>query len=236
MTLSAPISEPPLARHVLVVSTDRLWRERVADLLTLDGHRVSIAAGAAEAARARRAFAPALVVVVSSRTSGEALSLLAALETTGGARPAPATLVVAPRREEVDALDAFAAGADDFLAASSGPAELLARARALLRRLPEGIPSVLTCGTLRIDTAARAVTENGRAVHLSRLEYALLTHLAREPQRVFTKAELLADVWGFRTPGATRTLDSHASRLRRKLGPGWLVNVWGVGYRLAATP
>jgi len=90
-------------------------------------------------------------------------------------------------------------------------------------------------GDLRIDPLSRQVTLRGEAIALSAKEYALLHALAGEPMRVFTKEELLRDVWGFISMGATRTLDSHASRLRRKLGNGgrrWIVNVWGVGYRL----
>jgi DNA-binding response OmpR family regulator len=76
-----------------------------------------------------------------------------------------------------------------------------------------------------------------RKIELSAKEFALLHMLARDPVRVFTKEELLRDVWGFQSMGSTRTLDSHASRLRRKLAPTpegrrWVVNVWGVGYRL----
>ena len=68
------------------------------------------------------------------------------------------------------------------------------------------------------------------------MEFELLVHLAREPERVFAKPELLRSVWGYRSCGSTRTLDSHASRLRRKLAPddarNWVISVWGVGYRL----
>ena len=76
-----------------------------------------------------------------------------------------------------------------------------------------------------------------RKIELSAKEFALLHMLAADPVRVFTKEELLRDVWGFKLMGSTRTLDSHASRLRRKLSPApearrWIVNVWGVGYRL----
>ncbi len=75
----------------------------------------------------------------------------------------------------------------------------------------------------------------GKRVELCRLEYELLLHLASDPRRVFHKHELLKNVWGYRSPGTTRTLDSHASRLRRKLGAAgerWIINEWGVGYRL----
>jgi DNA-binding response OmpR family regulator len=76
---------------------------------------------------------------------------------------------------------------------------------------------------------------NGESIHLSKKEFALLRALAEEPSRVFTREELLRGVWGYRSLGQTRTLDSHASRLRRKLSVGgnaFVVNVWGVGYRL----
>ena len=80
---------------------------------------------------------------------------------------------------------------------------------------------------------------SGRPVTLANKEFALLRALAAEPTRVFTKEELLRDVWGFRSMGRTRTLDSHASRLRRKLDPEagrYVVNCWGVGYRLIDAP
>jgi DNA-binding response OmpR family regulator len=80
------------------------------------------------------------------------------------------------------------------------------------------------------------VSVAGRGVELRRMEFDLLVHLAREPERVFAKEELLRAVWQYRSGGSTRTLDSHASRLRRRLDPDdaqrWVINVWGVGYRL----
>ena len=94
---------------------------------------------------------------------------------------------------------------------------------------------MLNVGELRIDPVSREVTVDERPIELSAKEFALLRTLAEEPTRVFTKEELLRDVWGFKLMGSTRTLDSHASRLRRKLsgsGRRWIVNVWGVGYRL----
>ncbi len=88
-------------------------------------------------------------------------------------------------------------------------------------------------GPLAIDRAARRVTVADQEVELSAKEYALLVKLASDPNRVFTREQLLRDVWGFRTYVPTRTLESHASRVRRKLDaaglPGWIVNVWGVG-------
>lgn len=96
----------------------------------------------------------------------------------------------------------------------------------------------LTYDGLHIDTATRVVTYGTLVVvGLRGREYALLTHMAAEPERVWTRHELLRDVWGYRTEGKTRTLDSHASRLRGRLRTagalGWVVGIRGVGYRLA---
>jgi DNA-binding response OmpR family regulator len=109
--------------------------------------------------------------------------------------------------------------------------------RAVLRRsmarAPRGVTRV---GSLHIDHLARTVRVGATPIDLSAKEYALLSHLATDPRRVFTKHELLRDVWGFRCAAQTRTLDSHACRLRRKLASTgdarFVQNVWGVGYRL----
>ena len=98
-------------------------------------------------------------------------------------------------------------------------------------------PEVIDAPPVRIDTRTREVRVAGRRVQLPQKEYELLLQLAGEPERVFTRAELLKEVWGYRVVGRTRTLDSHASRLRRKLreldpSVAFVDNVWGVGYRL----
>ena len=148
-------------------------------------------------------------------------------------------IMVSDRGEPIDRLRGFARGCDDYVVRPFLYEELLARMRAVLRRA--GGPSRqdrLLVGELEIDRPSRTVLVAGRPVMLSAKEYELLIALASEPQRVFRKEELLRDVWGFRSLGRTRTLDSHASRLRRKLntaGEGtYVLNVWGVGYRLVA--
>jgi DNA-binding response OmpR family regulator len=111
--------------------------------------------------------------------------------------------------------------------------------RAVLRRANGPCHPRLTVRDLEIDLAARVVTLGGEAVQLSAKEYELLVALAEDPERVFKKEELLRNVWGFRSLGRTRTLDSHASRLRRKLNrsseTAYVLNVWGVGYRLVSS-
>ena len=115
--------------------------------------------------------------------------------------------------------------------------ELLARIGVLLRRTRRADDRhVLRVGELVVNTLAREATVGGIMLALSTKEYQLLATLASDPERVFTKRELLESVWEFRSQGRTRTLDSHASRLRQKLGEHsdtpYIVNVWGVGYRL----
>jgi DNA-binding response OmpR family regulator len=138
--------------------------------------------------------------------------------------------------DAVDRVRAFDRGCDDFVVRPFHYDELVARIRAVLRRVSPPLSERLAAGVIAVDRATRRVTVCDRAVQLAAKEYELLVQLACDPRRVFTKEQLLRDVWGFRSLGRTRTLDSHASRLRRKLtqagaGP-CVVNVWGVGYRL----
>ena len=138
--------------------------------------------------------------------------------------------------DAVDRVRAFQRGCDDYLNRPFQYEELLARIRAVLRRTSPPRDELLRVGPLSIDRATRRVAVAERTVALAAKEYALLLRLAEDPHRVHTKEDLLRDVWGFRSAGRTRTLDSHASRLRRKLrdagASGFVVNVWGVGYRL----
>jgi DNA-binding response OmpR family regulator len=125
--------------------------------------------------------------------------------------------------------------ADDYLARPFAYEELVARIRAVLRRCPPR-SELIDLGELVIDRAARRVLARGRDVHLSQKELAFVVKLASEPDRVFTREHLLRDVWGYRAWAPTRTVESHASRVRCKLAAvglgGWIVNVWGVGYKL----
>jgi DNA-binding response OmpR family regulator len=142
-----------------------------------------------------------------------------------------------PESDVVDRLHAFRRGCDDYLGAPFEYQELVERIRAVLRRTrPVGSPEIAV-ETLCIDRATRDVRVHGSRLVLAQKEYELLLRLAEEPQRVFTKAELLHDVWDYAPTARTRTLDSHASRLRRKLRTldpvtPYVDNVWGVGYRL----
>jgi DNA-binding response OmpR family regulator len=145
-------------------------------------------------------------------------------------------LVLSGRGSEVDRLRGFERGCDDYVVKPFSYQELRSRVGALLRRT-ERRPGMarLRVGELELDSLAREVRVRERRIELSNKEFALLRALASDPTRVFTREELLRSVWGFQSICATRTLDSHAFRLRRKLGHAgdkFVVNVWGVGYRL----
>lgn len=145
-------------------------------------------------------------------------------------------ILLAPTSDPVERVRALDRGADDVMGRPFAYEELLARIRALLRRSTATSAEVLVAGDLTIDRRTRRVAVRDAIVTLSAKEFELLARLAVEPSRVFTKEELLREVWGFRALGRTRTLESHASRLRRKLHMAehdrFVVNVWGVGYRL----
>jgi DNA-binding response OmpR family regulator len=151
-------------------------------------------------------------------------------------RAVPVIVLGHERADAVDRLRAFQHGADDYVHRPIVYEELVARIRAVLRRVAPPPGDRLEVGDLLVDRATRRVTVRDETVQLAGKEFALLCKLASDPTRVFTKDELLRDVWGFRTHCRTRTLDSHVSRLRSKLACGsddrFVVNVWGVGYRL----
>jgi DNA-binding response OmpR family regulator len=151
-------------------------------------------------------------------------------------RDVPVIVLGQPQADAVDRVRAFARGCDDYLVRPFHYEELVWRIRAILRRSARRPAPLLEAGEISLDRTTRCVTVRGRLVALPGKEYELLATLAAEPTRVFTKEELLRDVWGFRSLGRTRTLDSHASRLRRRIAAEtetpYVLNEWGVGYRL----
>ncbi|MBA3376684.1 MAG: response regulator transcription factor, partial [Actinobacteria bacterium] len=142
-------------------------------------------------------------------------------------------ILLAPSSDPVERVRALDRGADDVMGRPFAYEELLARIRALLRRSTTSSTEVLLAGELIVDRRTRRVSVREMMVSLSAKEFELLARLAAEPYRVFTKEELLREVWGYRALGRTRTLESHASRLRKKLrlaeGDSFVVNMWGVG-------
>ena len=225
---------------VLIVEDDEPTRTFIADNLNADGYEPLLAGDTRDALRLLETKFPDAVVVDVGLPGKSGLDLVADVRAADGlatrVNPQIPMLVLSGRADELDRLRAFERGADDFLAKPFSYPELRARVTALVRRAERrGLSGRLRIGELELDPAARTVTVSGQQVALSQKEYALLRALASDPTKVFTKQELLRTIWGYRAIGTTRTLDSHACRLRGKLSVGGLafvINVWGVGYRL----
>jgi DNA-binding response OmpR family regulator len=228
------------AATILVVEDHRPTRTFLADNLCADGFDVVEAESVSEARHGLESSFPDLAIVDLGLPDGDGLELLEQVRESDrvAARLDPdlPLLVLSGRVGELDRLRGFARGCDDYLVKPFSYFELSARVKALLRRTQRRPGTArVRIGSLEVDAVSRQVWLRGERVALSKKEYALLRALAAEPTRVFTREELLRGVWGFRAMGATRTLDSHAFRLRQKLNRGgdrFVVNVWGVGYRL----
>ncbi|HEY2535911.1 MAG TPA: response regulator transcription factor [Solirubrobacteraceae bacterium] len=237
----SPGSVSSSAGPILLVEADARRASILGEQLASEGYRVELARST-EHARALAVWSqPRMILIGSLARAHGALALLREIRRPDAGRPlwSPTVpvIVIGAGASQLDTLRAFEAGADDFLSSHERYLELRARIRALLHRI-ESAPEVanrLTVGGLEIDTRGHLVRVEGEPVRLRRLEFELLVELAAEPERVFTKQQLLRAVWGYRSCGSTRTVDSHASRLRRKLerfGGRWVINEWGVGYRL----
>lgn len=230
----------PTPATILIVEDHRPTRTFLADNLSADGYELLEADCVADAQRLIEGSYPDLAIVDLGLPDRDGLELLRhvreADRIAGRVDPDLPLLVLSGRATEIDRLRGFDRGCDDYVTKPFSYQELRARVFALLwrtRRRPGA--GRLRVGSLELDPVARQVWVRGERVELSKKEFALLRALATEPTRVFTREELLRGVWGFRAMGATRTLDSHAFRLRKKLnlaGDRFVINVWGVGYRL----
>jgi DNA-binding response OmpR family regulator len=225
---------------IMVVEDDDATREFLADNLRADSYGVITAATGREAFNLLGIKDCDLLLLDVMLPDASGFELCGRLRSADGLAermdPDLPVIFLTGRASETDRVRGFARGADDYVVKPFHYPELVARIGAVLQRARgRRKQGTMQIGGLRIDPSSRDVLLAGRKIELSAKEFQLLCALASEPTRVFTKEELLRDVWGYQLMGSTRTLDSHASRLRRKLGDSgrrWIVNVWGVGYRL----
>jgi DNA-binding response OmpR family regulator len=230
-----------MGEAVLLVEPEAPRRDHLSRQLADDGFEVLAADRGLEALALVESERPDLVLLDAVLPDASGFDVCGRLRAgePGRAwdREVPVIMVTA-RGDPSDRMRGFARGADDYVVRPFVYEELVARMRAVLRRVARPQHPLLAVRDLEIDLSSRVVRVGGLVVRLSAKEFDLLVALAEDPERVFRKEELLRDVWGFRSLGRTRTLDSHASRLRRKLNPNgeaaYVVNVWGVGYRLVA--
>lgn len=229
---------------ILIVEDDRTTRTFLADNLAADGYELLTAGTAREGLRLIETRYPDLAIVDLGLPDRDGLELLGDVRGADGIAsrvdPSLPLLVLSGRSGELHRLRSFERGADAVLQKPVSYPELRAHVVALLRRSEQRTrQGRMRIGGLEVDPSSRTVMLNERRLVISQKEFSLLRTLASDPTRVFSKEELLRTVWGFRAMGSTRTLDSHACRLRQKLardGDRFIVNVWGVGYRLVDGP
>ncbi len=227
---------------VLVACGEEQRLRSLCQELRADGHTVHGAHSAEEAAIKARHAEPSLLILAPLARPLAQLAWLRAIRagTIEAIDAQVAVIVLGSTGGELEVVRCLEAGADDYLPPAAGYLELRARLDAVRRRLAPRGRTVIRVGGLEIDARRREARCHGATVKLTRTEFALLHQLAEDPARVMTKHELLASVWGYPADARTRTLDSHAARLRQKLAaagaPGMVVNVWGTGYHLSSAP
>ena len=219
---------------VLVVEDDHVISQALADRFEAEGFSVSRAFDGPGAVAAY-SESPADVVVLDLMLPGfDGLEVCRRIQAE---RPVPVLMLTA-RDDEADILTGLAVGADDYLTKPFRMREVVARVRALLRRVERAAvlaaaPGLVSeVGDLRIDGAARRVYVGGQEPHLTPTEFDILACLAREPGTVVTRERLMRDVWGWADSGGTRTVDSHVRGLRAKIGAERIRTVHSVGYSL----
>ena len=197
--------------------------------LTADGFVVDVAADGVEALEraGQEAYDVVVLDVMLPRLSG--YEVVRRLRAAGSWVP---VLMLSAKDGEHDQADALDDGADDYLTKPFSYVVLLARLRALLRRDAVARPAVLAVGEVRLDPASRQVSVAGAPVELTSREFALLEYLARHPDRVLTKTELLDHVWEAAAETGPNAVEVYVGYLRRKIGTDRLLTVRGAGYRL----
>jgi DNA-binding response OmpR family regulator len=225
--------------RVLVVDDDATVRDVVARYLGEAGYRVDVAADGHDALRAAADARPDAVVLDLMLPEPGGLEVCRVLRAQG---TSPAIVMLTALGEEDDRIRGLELGADDYVTKPFSPRELVLRVGSVLRRAAPATDGVaaLADGDLRVDVAARRATRHGAELALTTREFDLLAFLLAHPARAFTRAELLARVWGWEF-GDQSTVTVHVRRLREKIEtdpthPLRIATIWGTGYRYDSRP
>ena len=221
-------------KHILVVDDEPQIAGIVRDYLERAGYRVTVAGDGADAVVKARAERPDLVVLDLTLPRMDGLDVTRAIR-----RDANIPIIMLTARvDEADTLVGLELGADDYVTKPFSPRELVARVRAVFRRIdePPERGDVIRAADVTLDKRRMAATVGTRAVALTATEFELLATLARHPGRVFTRAELLDAIRGTEVESYDRAIDAHVKNVRRKLEadpqhPRYLLTVHGVGYK-----
>jgi len=213
---------------ILLVEDEDSIAEPLAEALGREGYAVDRVATAADALASAE---PDLVLLDLRLPDADGLDVCRQLR----ARSAVPIIVVTARGEETDRVVGLELGADDYVVKPFGSRELIARIRAVMRRLqaPAGRRASLRVGRLEVDERSRRATIGGRELRLTPKEFELLAALARDPGAVLSRRRLLEEIWETSWYGSSKTIDVHVAALRRKVGdPSLIETVRGVGFRL----
>lgn len=216
---------------ILVVEDETTIASAVATRLHREGFRVEIAEDGSSAVEACARLQPDVVILDLMLPGFDGLEVCRRIQAD---RPVPVLMLTA-RDSETDVLVGLGVGADDYMTKPFSVRELVARVRTLLRRIERthaAGASPVRVGDLEVDPARRRVQRRGDSIHLTPIEFEILHRLAARPGVVFSREQLLSDVWGYRDGLGARTVDSHIASLRRKLGAGLIRTVHGIGYAL----
>jgi len=222
-------------KTILIIEDEKDLAELVAFNLEKEGYRPLLAADGISGLEMARAGSPDLILLDLMLPGLPGTELCKILKNSGTTARIPVIMLTA-RGEEIDRVVGFEVGADDYVVKPFSTRELLLRVKAVLRRArPEatGAESI-TIGAITIDTGSHTVTVAGKRAELTSIEFKLLLNLAGRPGRMQSREQLLKEVWGYSYAGDTRTVDTHVTRLRTKLGEaGELIRtVRGFGYKM----
>ena len=217
---------------IVIIEDDESIREMLRYYFHSVGYEVACFESGEEYFEQSGGRKPALFILDIMLPGMDGLEILRSIRTDARLEDTPVLMLTA-RTSEMDKVKGLETGADDYVVKPFGIMELQARVKALLRRT--GRPraeSVLTCGDLEIDPAAREVRKNGQLVELTYKEFELLRLLCAHRGMVLTRDNILQAVWDYDFAGETRTVDMHVKTLRQKLGEGYIQTVRGVGYKM----
>ncbi len=235
-----------VGQRVLLIEDDRDIAELVQLHLRDEGYEVDYHSDGSDGLAAAKGASYDLLVLDLMLPGTDGLTICRELRGSGSYLP---ILMLTAKSSELDRVLGLELGADDYLTKPFSIRELVARVKALLRRAeamggkesPSSTDQLLQYGGLRIDAERRTVEMDGKSIELTAKEFDLLYHFAQHPGRVYSRIQLLDQVWGYGHEGYEHTVNSHINRLRGKIeqdpaNPHYILTVWGVGYKFAENP